>query len=527
MVRQGSLSDLRTTFCCIAIAAATVTLVATAPPAFAADPAFASYPVREFASPNGITRGPDGAMWFTQTGSVARMDATGSVFEFPLPDPSSSPTAIATGPDGNLWFTFTVDTGDVIGRLTPAGGFLSYPLPVEGSSPAGITAGPDGAMWFTERSGNRIGRIDVASGAITEHQLPGSTGPNGITVGPDGAVWFTELSASKLGRIDPATGAISHISLPPSSGPTGVAADDDSLWVTLRGSHQVARVTPAGNVTLFAVPTALGRPTAITDDPAHDRLWFVEANASAVVRLRPNGAMEEFLADASAGLQGIAADAAGRPWFTESRLDRIGMLDLPAAPPDTTPPTIAIQAPEAGAWTVLGAGALAAGYTCADEGGSGVAVCAGTVADGAAVPDGLLGTASLDVHAEDVAGNGADASAPYLVFGSASGSVLDPTPARPGEGLTLELGMGLASKASPLASAATTSVSCATGEALGASEPADVRVRVTNLGELSLRWVTSRAWTGRCRTLTLSFSDAAWTGADAIFGPVTFPAAKR
>jgi hypothetical protein len=94
-----------------------------------------------------------------------------------------------------------------------------------------------------------------------------------------------------------------------------------------------------------------------------------------------------------------------------------------------------------------------------------------------------------------------------------------------GEGLTLELGMELPAKAAPLATAVTTPVACATGDPVGAAEQAALRSRVTHLGELSIRWDTPRSWAGQCRTLTLSFSAAGWTGADAVFGPVGFGAA--
>lgn len=526
MVRDGFLSSLRTTSCRTAFAAVVAALVVAAPPAFAADQAFVGVDLPADTAPAGIALGHDGALWFTAPGpgSIGRLDASGVAW-FALEDASSGPGAIVAGPDDALWFVLT--DGNAIGRLTPAGGFDTYPLPADGSSPAGITVGPDGALWFTERFGDRIGRIDPTTGTIEERDLPASSGPTAITAGPDGAVWFTEQWADGLGRIDPSTGDVSRVALPVGSGPTGVAAADGALWVTLRATNQIARVTPGGDVITFPIPTGASRPTEIVADTTHGVLWFIEEAASQVARLSYAGTIQEFAAESQSGLAGIAVDGSGRPWFTEGRLDRIGMLDLPATPPDTTAPTIAITSPGAGAWTVRGSGALEASYTCADEGGSGLATCDGKVADGAPLPDAALGLATLDVHAADGAGNTADASAPYLVFGSVSGSVVAPSAARPGEGLTLELGMELPVRADALANAITHRVACSDGTRLGADEPADIRSRVTHLGELSLRWDTSRTWGSECRALSLRFSAPGWTGAHALFGPVAFTASAK
>lgn len=69
---------------------------------------------------------------------------------------SFSPTGITAGPDGGLWFT---ETGgpDRIGRIATDGTATGYSVPTSPSYPA-IIAGPDEALWFTEFFGNKIGR---------------------------------------------------------------------------------------------------------------------------------------------------------------------------------------------------------------------------------------------------------------------------------------------------------------------------------------------------------------------------------
>ena len=91
---------------------------------------------------------------------------------------------ITAGPDGNLWFTET--TANRIGRITPAGMIDVFPLPTSAAQPQRICAGADGNLWFTETAA--IGRISV-TGVVTEFPIP-VTGfrdtPVSIASGPDG-----------------------------------------------------------------------------------------------------------------------------------------------------------------------------------------------------------------------------------------------------------------------------------------------------------------------------------------------------
>jgi streptogramin lyase len=95
---------------------------------------------------------------------IGRITPSGTISEFPLP-PSNQPGSImlvfgiTTGPDGNLWFT---ESGK-IGRITPSGTISEFLLPTSNSISFGITAGSDGALWFTEWDSKiwsgKIGRL--------------------------------------------------------------------------------------------------------------------------------------------------------------------------------------------------------------------------------------------------------------------------------------------------------------------------------------------------------------------------------
>src|SRR6266436_741926 len=67
----------------------------------------------------------------------------GKVTEFGIPTNNSQPAGITLGPDGNLWFTES--RADQIGKITPNGSITEYPLPSGVAS--GIAAGPDGNLW--------------------------------------------------------------------------------------------------------------------------------------------------------------------------------------------------------------------------------------------------------------------------------------------------------------------------------------------------------------------------------------------
>ena len=157
-------------------------------------------------SPNHITLGPDGNLWFidTQCGSktscnVVKSTTSGVITKYPVPV-GEIPLDIAAGPDGNIWLTFPNGTTGKIGKMTTSGVLTQYSLPGTYPYAEGITAGPDGNMWFTEKNADKIGRI-TPSGAVTTYSLPTGSQPQDITQGEDGTLWFTETGSGKIGKI--------------------------------------------------------------------------------------------------------------------------------------------------------------------------------------------------------------------------------------------------------------------------------------------------------------------------------------
>ncbi len=209
--------------------------------------------------PGAIAPGPDGALWFVDGGyygasaspAIGRITTDGQITEFSAglqAGNRSSLEDITAGPDGNLWFT---DSGGrpAIGRITPDGQITEFSAGLQsngGSFPTGIAAGPDGNLWFTDDGATEaIGRI-TPSGQIGEFSVGLQPGNNSrvvsITPGPDGNMWFTDygLLSYAVGRVTPA-GKISEyaVGLEPytNAPPSGITAGSDgALWFGGRGA---------------------------------------------------------------------------------------------------------------------------------------------------------------------------------------------------------------------------------------------------------------------------------------------------
>src|SRR5262249_12446735 len=70
-----------------------------------------------------------------------------SVTLFPIPSPNTEPEGITRGPDGNLYFAEI----HAIGRITPGGQITEFRQGLSpASEPVEITAGPDGNVCFTD-----------------------------------------------------------------------------------------------------------------------------------------------------------------------------------------------------------------------------------------------------------------------------------------------------------------------------------------------------------------------------------------
>ncbi|HEV2032957.1 MAG TPA: hypothetical protein VGU71_01965 [Candidatus Dormibacteraeota bacterium] len=325
--------------------------------------------------------------------------ASGGVIEYPVPDPISPGAgcfgcglatlgAIATGADGNLWFT---NGGQYkVGRMTPSGALTQFDLPAIVGGPSRITTGPDGKIWITTNALGqgkqdwivRLGR----DGAVTQFQAGTGSGnsgtsPSGIASGPDGNLWFTEASANRVGRMTPA-GVLTEFPIPTfDSSPSAiVAGPDGNLWFV--ESHfrntAVARITTAGVVTEYPLGGSVDdqlQPREIVAGQ-DGNLWLSQTHPTApqgeIVRVTPSGSLKAFTMPKGIRPSGIARGPDGNIWFTDwsgntiGRLSPTGALRQFALPRRNSQPDGITAGPDGRMWFTAGSRVASIGVMVPD-----------------------------------------------------------------------------------------------------------------------------------------------------------------
>jgi virginiamycin B lyase len=300
-------------------------LAAIASPATAA-PKITEYELpAEFALPNDLTTGPDGAMWVTDSslGRIWRITTKGKIRSYDL---GQMPGSITTA-HGAMWVADS--GGDAIHRVTTDGRSTRYALPT-GSFPTSIVAGPDGALWFTENRADQIGRLAL-DGTITHYPIPTKGGfPGDMAVGSDGALYFSEPLANKIGRVT-TSGQITEYAVPgdnPMPGPI-VSGPDGALYVGERNANVISRMTTAGEFTdAFPIPRENADPLDMVAGP-DGALWISEFASGHISRMTYDGTFTKkyrvgrfFVADA------LTFGPDGAIWFNEGSDGTVGRLDI-------------------------------------------------------------------------------------------------------------------------------------------------------------------------------------------------------
>jgi virginiamycin B lyase len=281
-------------------------------------------------SPNYITVGSDGNLWFTDSPGfldqqIGTVTPSGAVSVFTVCD-SCFPNDIAQGPDGIVYFThnhaalgrisnagvplpdvgepfqattnhlavagrsvwMTDFNADVLWRYDiDADALTSFPL-TTGADPGDIAVGPGGVLWFTAGSPNQIMSFDPATGVFTGSPIPSDGQPRSVAVATDGTVWFTEIVVDRVGRLDPGTGVITEFTV----GVEGVdeetaeitAAPDGTMWFTQAFAGNIARIDSTGQVTAVSKAVKGSEPQGITV-AANGDPWYVDSAGGKVVVL--------------------------------------------------------------------------------------------------------------------------------------------------------------------------------------------------------------------------------------------------
>ena len=317
-------------------------------------------PFTEYALPAGIdpsdlTRGPYDTVYFTSPGSIngpatvwEMAAATGQINSCTAPSPYvSSGFDSIVGLNDSVYYVVKIPVNEdefYFARVTPNGTFSFVGAPYfEYGVVTNLTPAPPNATSFAYGycadpcQGPTSG---VAGGA----QLDNYFVPTGITGGPGGYLYATAVctgpcdtpSDSRVYVISESGTVLHRYRLPNGSHPAGIIdGSDHNLWITEPGINKIARMTPGGVATQFAIPTANSSPDRITQgyDGAQ---FFTERATNKIGRITTSGAISEYtVPTANSQPTGIAPCSQqncgrnGGVWFTETAANKVGRFDAP------------------------------------------------------------------------------------------------------------------------------------------------------------------------------------------------------
>jgi hypothetical protein len=275
----------------------------------------------------------------------------------------------------------------------------------------GTTSCDQTAPTVELRSPSDGARVEQGASVVVDFECADEPGGSGLAscVGTtaDGAL----LDTSKLGEVKV----------------TVTARDNSGNQTSVTHTVTVVDVTKP-TVTL----------TAPVDGAVYKRGEHVAADYSCADEPTGSG-IESCAGDVPKGAD-IDTSTVGEHTFTVQATDRAGNTGSKSATytvVDATAPDITVTTPASGAVYGLGE-QVAADYTCSDEaGGSGLASCTGTVANGAVVDTSSVGEKTFTVEAADNAGNGASRSVTYTVVDQSPPAI---SLTAPEDGATYSLG---------------------------------------------------------------------------------------
>ena len=206
------------------------------------------------------------------------------------------------------------------GSKTPSASAVSYIEITVPTQPVELASGA-GGMWYT--TGNHV--VGVVHPDLTVEEFATTGYAIDIAAGPDGNMWFTEVIYDEyvnhglIGRVTPA-GTVTEFTIPTdNSDPDGITAGPDgNLWFSENDAAKIGRITPDGVFTEYPLPNLLLRPAGIAAGP-DGNLWFVDHDFSHVGRMTPAGVTTLFKTPTRfSNPNNITAGPDGNMWFTEN-----------------------------------------------------------------------------------------------------------------------------------------------------------------------------------------------------------------
>jgi streptogramin lyase len=206
-----------------------------------------------------------------------------------------------------------------------------------GTLNSGLPGGPTATIVA---SGTGISTVSVAftpRPTIYQFSIPVSTNkPRYIAAGSDGNMWFTESPGNAVARITPA-GVVTEFTVPTANafetqGPHIIGASDGNLWFTESGptANKISKVTTTGTFTEFSTlfaPPPPDEPFGLVDR-GDGNIWYVANGSSRVGFQSISGgtAGETSIPTANSAPFDIAAAPDNNLYYTESATDKIGRI---------------------------------------------------------------------------------------------------------------------------------------------------------------------------------------------------------
>ncbi len=155
-----------------------------------------------------------------------------------------------------------------------------------------------------------------------------------LVEGPDGNVWVCEYEGDAIARVTP-SGVVTQFALPqPDSLPHDITVgpDNNSIWFSEPGVNKIGEMDLNGNVirqfTLTTTPPSSFANIECLDVDANGNFWFSEYTGNKIGKLDPStGQFTEYAVPTpNGGPAGLVIDG-NYVWFTEYNSDKVGRLD--------------------------------------------------------------------------------------------------------------------------------------------------------------------------------------------------------
>ncbi len=220
----------------------------------------------------GIAPGPDGDLWVTFEGGVAKFaagDPKGTFKEFSIATVKANASIVA-GPDGNMW---VATEGNVVRFSTSDPEKTAKPFAIAKLSPKDIDVA--GSLLVIADFEPRIVTVNTDGTLNKEYPIDG--GSQGVAGGANGLVGFSQQTKmpEQVGLISPPANPQVFTQ---EGDPFGVAyGSDAAFWVVRSGVDGVARLSTSGQITQLSGFPAGSMPRQIASGPSNT-MWVTLTN---------------------------------------------------------------------------------------------------------------------------------------------------------------------------------------------------------------------------------------------------------